>query len=50
MQSDGMKNLEVLTERLTEVPDSPAPSIPAEWLRARGLRQPDQKETEVRDE
>ncbi len=50
MQSDEMKRLEELTERLTEVPDSEAPQIPKEWLKARGLQQPSPVETEVCDE
>jgi len=49
MQSNDMKRLEELTEMLPEFPDSDPPPIP-EWLRARGLRKTDQKETEVRDE
>lgn len=50
MMNDSLKRLNELTELLPEFPDSDPPPIPEEWLRARGIRQPDQKETEVRDE
>ncbi|MEI6166529.1 MAG: hypothetical protein WCS52_04985 [bacterium] len=46
MQSDATKRLDDLTEQLTDFPDSEAPPIPEEWLKAsRG-----QNETEVCDE
>ena len=47
---DSLKHLNELTEMLPAFPTGDPPPIPEEWLRARGLRQPEPKEKEVRDE